>query len=75
MASACLANITKTYGTNMDIIVVPGSNKDQRRFNDQFAWCEETFGRFRDRWNYDIMKDVYGFRHESDATLFRLKWD
>jgi hypothetical protein len=59
----------------MSIIVVPGGNTDQRRFNDQFAWCEETFGKFRDRWNYDIMKDAYGFRHEEDAVLFKLKWD
>ncbi len=58
----------------MSITVVPGGNKDQRRFNDQFAWCEETFGQFRERWNYDIVKDVYGFRYKSDATLFRLKW-
>ena len=41
----------------------------------QFLWCEETFGKFRERWNYDIVKDIYGFRHESDAVLFRLKWD
>jgi hypothetical protein len=59
----------------MSIVVVPGNNKTQGRFNDQFAWCEETFGKFRERWNYDIMKDVYGFRHESDAILFKLKWD
>jgi hypothetical protein len=58
----------------MDIIVVPGGNNTQRRFNDQFAWCEETFGEFRDRWNYDVMKDAYAFRHESDAVLFKLKW-
>jgi hypothetical protein len=59
----------------MSIITVPGRNQNQRRFNDQFSWCEETFGKFRERWNYDIMKDVYGFRHESDAVLFKLKWD
>jgi hypothetical protein len=59
----------------MSIIVVPGNNKDQQRFNDQFAWCEKTFGKFRERWNYNIMKDVYGFRHKSDAVLFKLKWD
>jgi len=59
----------------MDIIVVPGNNKSHDRFNDQFAWCEKTFGQFRDQWNYDIVKDVYGFRQESDAVFFRLKWD
>lgn len=58
----------------MAIITIPGENKSQRRFNDQFAWCEETFGNFRERWNYDIMRDVYGFKHEADATLFRLRW-
>ncbi|CAB4137232.1 hypothetical protein UFOVP328_10 [uncultured Caudovirales phage] len=58
----------------MNIIVVPGGNTSQRRFNDQFAWCEETFGKFRERWNYDVMKDVYGFRYEVDAVLFKLKW-
>jgi hypothetical protein len=73
MDSACLANTMKISGT--DIVVVPGGNNTQRRFNDQFAWCEETFGEFRDRWNYDIMKDAYGFRHEEDAVLFKLKWD
>jgi hypothetical protein len=75
MASVCLANTTKISGTNMDIIVVPGHNRNQRTFNDQFAWCEETFGQFRDRWNYDVMRDVYGFRYESDAVLFKLKWE
>ena len=58
----------------MDVIVVPGGNTTQRRFNDQFAWCEETFGPFRVSWNYDIIRDVYGFKNEVDATLFRLKW-
>jgi hypothetical protein len=58
----------------MKITVVPGDNKNQSRFNDQFAWCEETLGPFRDRWNYDIMRDVYGFKHESDAVLFKLRW-
>jgi hypothetical protein len=72
MASACLANTMKISGT--DIVVVLGGNTTQRRFNDQFAWCEETFGEFRDRWNYDIMKDAYAFRHEEDAVLFKLKW-
>ena len=58
----------------MDVIKVPGGNNNQRRFNDQFAWCEETFGPFRVDWNYDIMADVYGFKNDADATLFRLKW-
>ena len=59
----------------MNIITVPGNNTHHTRQEIQFAWCEKTFGQFRDQWNYDIVKDVYGFRHESDAVLFRLKWD
>jgi hypothetical protein len=72
MVLDCLENIIAISG--IDIVVVLGNNITQRRFNDQFAWCEETFGQFRDRWNYDIMKDAYAFRHEEDAVLFKLKW-
>jgi hypothetical protein len=59
----------------MSITVVHGNNTHHTRQEMQFLWCEETFGKFRERWNYDIVKDIYGFRHESDAVLFRLKWD
>jgi hypothetical protein len=59
----------------MSIAVAPGNNKSHKSFNAQFAWCEETFGKFGQRWNYDTIKDIYRFRHESDAVLFRLKWD
>jgi hypothetical protein len=70
-----LENILNRSGIDMSIIVVHGNNTHHTRQELQFAWCEETFGKFRERWNYDIVKDVYGFHHESDAVLFRLKWD
>ena len=59
----------------MNITVVPGNNTHHTRQEMQFVWCEETFGKFRDRWNYDIMKDAYAFRYKEDAVLFKLKWD
>lgn len=58
----------------MDIIVIAGNNRSTDEMTRKFTWCEATLGKFRDRWNYDITRDVFGFREEADAVLFQLKW-
>ena len=58
----------------MAVIVIPGSNRSTEEMTAKFNWCQDTLGKFRGRWNYDIARDVFGFQEESDAVLFQLKW-
>ena len=44
----------------------------QRQLLEIIRWCENTFGKDKNRWGYYI--DGFNFNDEKDYVLFLLRW-